>query len=50
MNFVDIPMCIKASYINALNTVDFTEETMYVSFVSSGSINLLVLMEYIQLC
>ena len=26
---VDIPMYNKASYINALNTVDFTEETVY---------------------
>ena len=28
-NFVDIPMYNKASYKNALNTVDFTEETVY---------------------
>ena len=28
-NLVDIPMYNKASYINALNTVDFTEETVY---------------------
>ena len=28
-NLVDIPMYNKASYKNALNTVDFTEETVY---------------------
>ena len=28
-NLVDIPMYNKASYRNALNTVDFTEETVY---------------------
>ena len=28
-NLVDIPMCNKASYINASNTVDLTEETVY---------------------
>ena len=28
-NLVDIPMCKKALCINALNTVDFTDETVY---------------------
>ena len=28
-NLVDIPMCNKVSYKNALNTVDFTEEIVY---------------------
>ena len=27
-NLVDIPMCERASYVNALNTVDFTDETV----------------------
>ena len=49
-NLVDMPMYNKASYMNALNTVDFTEETVYdTPCLSSGPTNLLVLMEYIQL-
>ena len=28
-NLVDMPMCNRSSYINALNTVDFNEETVY---------------------
>ena len=28
-NLVNIPMCNKAYYVNALNSVDFTEETVY---------------------
>ena len=49
-NLVDIPMYNKTSYINASNTVDFTEVTVYDKICTLRATNLLVLKEYIQLC
>ena len=49
-NFVDIPMYNKSSHRNALNTVDFTEETVHDKLCKLRADNHLVLMEYIQLC
>ena len=48
-NFVYIPMYNKTSNINALYTAILLMRQCMMNFESSGSTNLLVLMEYIQL-
>ena len=49
-NLMDMSMCDRDSYANALNTVVLQKRQCIIKSVTLGPTNLLVLMEYIQLC